>query len=81
MMETFKHRTWNHICWTFRSKTGTSEIYLNGEFQGSYKFDTDFIRAGILGSDEVFESAFVIGQEPDAPSPNGGYEAEQVFVC
>ena len=79
-MKTFKHRSWNHICWTFQSKTGKSEIYLNGELQGSFKFETDFIKAGILGSNEVFESAFIVGQEPDAPSPRGGFEAEQVFV-
>lgn len=80
MMKTFKHRSWNHICWTFQSRNGKSKMYLNGELQGSFQFETDFVKAGILGSDEVYESAFVIGQEPDAPSPNGGYEAEQVFV-
>ena len=80
MMKTFKHRSWNHICWTFQSKTGMNKMYLNGELQGSFTKESDFIKEGILGSDEVFESSFIIGQEPDPPSPKGGFEAEQVFV-
>ena len=80
MMKTFKHRSWNQICWTFQSKTGTNKFYLNGVFQGSYVIDSEFIRRGVLGSDEVFTSSFIIGQEPDPPSPRGGFEAEQVFV-
>ena len=79
-MKTFKHRSWNHICWTFQSLTGMNRIYLNGQLQGSFVINSEFTRKGILGSDEVFQSAFIIGQEPDPPSPNGGYEAEQVFV-
>ena len=79
-MKDFKHRSWNQICWTFRSKDGRSHIYLNGKLQGSFVIDSDFNRKGIAGSDEVFKSAFIIGQEPDPPDPSGGFEAEQVFV-
>ena len=80
LMKTFKHRSWNHICWTFESKTGLNKIYLNGELQGSFEIKSDFIRNGILGSDETLDSAFILGQEPDAPSPRGGFDTEQVFV-
>ena len=55
-------------------------MYLNGVLQGSYIIDSDFVGEGIPGSDEVFSSAFIIGQEPDPPSPRGGFETEQVFV-
>ena len=79
-MKTFKHRSWNHICWTFESETKTNKFYLNGEFQGSFIIDSEFIENGVLGTDEVFDSAFIIGQEPDPPSPRGGFEKEQVFV-
>ena len=79
-MKTFKHRSWNHICWTFQSESGMNQFYLNGEFQGSFIIDSDFVREGVLGSDEVFDSAFIIGQEPDPPSLKGGFEKEQVFV-
>ena len=79
-MKKFRHRSWNHICWVFESRTGTSRFFLNGEYQGSYQIETDVVKAGVPGSDEVFKSAFIIGQEPDAPSPNGGFEEEQVFV-
>ena len=80
LLKKFKHRSWNHICWAFQSKTGLSKIYLNGELGGSFVIESDFIREGILGSDEVLESAFIIGQDPDPPSPRGGFESEQVFV-
>ena len=79
-MKNFKHRSWNHICWAFESETGVSEIYLNGKFEGSFVIDSDFVRGGILGSDEVLESAFIIGQEPDPPNLKGGFESEQAFV-
>ena len=79
-MKTFKHHAWNQICWTFQSQTGMNKIDLNWKLQGSYIIDSDFVREGILGSDEVFSSAFIIGQEPDPPSPRGGFEKEQVFV-
>ena len=79
-MKTFKHRSWNHICWTFESGSGLNKMYLNGELQGSFTIKSDFTKMGILGSDEVLDFALIIGQEPDAPSPRGGFEAEQVFV-
>ena len=79
-MKTFKHRSWNQIYWTFQSETGMNKMYLNGVLQGSYIIDSDFVREGIPGSDEVFSSAFILGQEPDPPSPRGGFEKEQVFV-
>ena len=59
---------------------GTNKIYLNGELQGTFKINSDFVERGIVGSDDVFKSAFIIGQEPDPPSPSGGFEAEQVFI-
>ena len=79
-MKEFKHRSWNHLCWTFQSLSGMNKIYLNGNLQGSFTIDSEFIKKGILGSKETLEWAFVIGQEPDAPSPRGGFEEEQVFV-
>ena len=79
-MKKFNHRSWNHICWVFESQTGNSRFYLNGEYQGSFQSDGDIVRGGIPGSHELYDSAFIIGQEPDPPSPNGGYQQEQNFV-
>ena len=79
-MKNFKHRSWNHICWTFHSNTGTSKMFLNGELQGSFMIDSEFMKKGIPGPEETFEQAFIIGQEPDAPSVRGGFDKEQVFV-
>ena len=55
-------------------------MFLNGELHGSFTIKSDFISKGIIGSDEAFDYAFVIGQEPDAPSPRGAFDTEQVFV-
>ena len=80
LIKQFKHRAWNHICWTFQSKSGLSRIYLNGKFVASFTITTEFVRSGILGSEEVCDSAFIIGQDTDPPSVRGGFEKDQVFV-
>ena len=49
-------------------------MYLNGELQGSFIIDSGFVKKGLLGTGEVFDSAFIIGQEPDPPSPRGGFD-------
>ena len=28
----FRHRTWNHFCWSYSSQTGSSKVYYNGKF-------------------------------------------------
>ena len=63
--------------------------------KGSYQLQSEFVRRGVPGTAQVInrilskflallgqvvDSAFVLGQEPDAPSPRGGYEASQAFV-
>ena len=79
-MRKYKHRAWNHICWSVESKTGINKMYLNGHKQGSFTINSPSVKDGTPGTDEVYDSAFIIGQDPDPPSPNGGYEKEQVFV-
>ena len=70
----FKHRTWNHFCWSYASLTGESRIYSNGVLQGGETIATSI---EIPGSDEVSGSAFIIGQEPD--SFRGGFDWNQAF--
>ena len=79
-MKSFKHRSWNHICWNFQSKTGLNRIFLNGELEGTFVSDSEFVKNGIVGSETVLEYAFIVGQEPDPPSTKGGFESEQAFV-
>ena len=70
----FKHRAWNHICWSYTSLSGKSRIYANGVLQGEENIDTNI---QIPGSDEVSGSSFIIGQEPD--SFRGGFDRYQAF--
>ena len=70
----FKHRTWNHFCWSYDSSSAENRIYLNGKFYGSLHFES---KREALGSHEVFGSSFSVGQEPDAF--RGKYDREQAF--
>ena len=80
LKKTFQHRSWNHLCWSFTGRTGINKTYLNGELQGSFTIDSDYVRKGVLGTDEVDETLFIVGQEPDGPSLRNGFDIEQVFV-
>ena len=70
----FKHRSWNHLCWSYDSISGENRIFVNGKFQGKTFFDS---KIEALGSNEVYGSSFSIGQEPDAF--RGEYDAGQAF--
>ena len=70
----FKHRTWNHLCWSYNSISGENKIYANGILLGKKTLD---LRREVSGSNEVFGSSFFMGQEPDAF--RGGFDAYQAF--
>ena len=70
----FKHRTWNHFCWSYDSLSGENKIYANGVLHQKITLD---LHREIKGSYEVFGSSFLIGQEPDAF--RGGFDARQAF--
>ena len=76
-MNHYRHRQWNHICWTYSSLTSVSRFYVNGnlEFEmTTQKYDT------ILNSpSHEIRSVFIIGQEPDKIDPDFGFEKGQVF--
>ena len=74
VMKPFPHRAWNFLCWSYESRTGENKLYLNGKIQGSVKFDYG---REIKGSNEVHDSSFSIGQEPDAF--RGKYDVRQAF--
>ena len=59
----FKHRAWNHFCWSYDSSSGENRIYLNGKFYGTVQLEN---KIEVLGSREVYGSSFSVGQEPDA---------------
>ena len=65
----YRHRTWNHFCWTYDSKDGKNRIYFNGELVTEATLYSNYTKRGIRGTDEVFDSYFIYGQEPDFIGP------------
>ena len=71
----FRHREWNHICFTYSSINKIARFYYNGE---PVITETSSEFPEILeSSDIVFDSSFTIAQEPD--TLNGGYNPGQLF--
>ena len=75
----FFARKWNHFCvtWAMTDNLITVEIFLNGYTIGNKTFTSDIITNGIAGSEDVFDSYFIIGQEPDSIGPP--YEETDLF--
>ena len=70
----YKHREWNHFCFTYSTTEKYGKLYANGKLLKAV-WQGDFNR--IPSGDEVLRSSFVIGQEPDRF--NGGYDSAQLF--
>ena len=75
----YNHREWNHFCWTYSNKSGINDLFHNGEKIASIDLSKNSETYGmsIPGSQEVYDSSFIIGQEPD--SLRGGYSESQGF--
>ena len=73
-LESFRHRTWNHVCWYHSSLTGDNKLYYNGKLAASKKIQGLPI---IQGSATAYNHSFVIGQEPDMI--RGGFAEDQAF--
>ena len=74
----FKHRTWNHFCWSYSSKTGKNIFYHNGYNVGTKTMPS--LNGGFptMKGDIGYESsAFIIGQEQDWIRSK--YESSQVY--
>ena len=70
----YKHRSWNHICWSYSSTTGTSRFYYNGKHIGNRSGNTG---RQIPVVDDSKIASFIIGQEPDVF--NGEFSVTQLF--
>ena len=70
----YHHRKWNHFCWGYSSLDHHNTLYYNGKILGRIKHGK---LTHIEGHLNVFDSAFIIGQEPD--TMRGGYDLNQVF--
>ena len=73
-LDRYRHRTWNHICWYFSSKTGINRLYYNGRYVGSRTVLNLPLVEGSLGA---YDHHFIIGQEPD--KIRGAFEEDQAF--
>ena len=64
----FRHRTWNHFCWAYSSITGHNSFFYNGILVSNERMRTkERINYPVIsGTEHVYKSLFVIGQEPDS---------------
>ena len=70
----YRHRTWNHICWSYSTKTKTNKFYYNGKLIGK----TDMVQEiSIPRADDIKRTSFILGQEPDVF--NGEFSVTQLF--
>ena len=70
----FRHRQWNHICFTYSFAENFGFLYYNGEKVKQHSEGNFTI---IKSGDSVKRSSFEIGQEPDIFE--GGYDSAQLF--
>ena len=74
----FNHRAWNHFCWTFSSITGEYKVFYNGYLSGHLKNQINDSRSLLKNSNEMYDAAFIFGQEPD--KMRGNFHYEQAFI-
>ena len=70
----FRHRKWNHICFTYTSVEKVGKLYYNGK---KVREDSEGNFTNIESGESVLRSSFEIAQEPDIFE--GGYDPAQLF--
>ena len=73
-IENYRHRTWNHICWSYSSLNKENKFYYNGNFVGSRSMKAS---SPIPIADEFKITSFILGQDPDIY--NGEFSATQLL--
>ena len=74
VIESYRHRSWNHICWSYSSITGINKFYYNGLVVGNISMDSARV---LKSTDDSTIASFIIGQEPDIF--NGEFDPGQLF--
>ena len=77
-LESFHHRTWNHLCWSFSLITGDSTFYHNGDLVETKQANTEGIDFAMKSSSKMHKASFIFGQEPD--SIRGGFDQHQAYL-
>ena len=66
-LKPFKHRAWNHVCWSYSSKLQCHTLYYNGVKvdEECMKEEVNITKKEIPGSKSVRIHSVIIGQEQD----------------
>ena len=74
-INSFKHRSWNHFCWTYSSLSGRNTLYHDGILVADKLLPSNVPHPILPGSEDVQKYLFVIGQDPD--TLEGDYSEDQ----
>ena len=72
-INSYRHRRWNHYCWSYSSNDASSKLFYNGMRVGEVNLRKEF--PGLIppvpkGTKEGNYSAFIIGQDQDGVREN-----------
>ena len=73
-IESYRHRSWSHVCWSYSSITGRNRFYYNGLVIGNISINSPPV---LNGADDSTIASFILGQEPDIF--NGDFDPGQLF--
>ena len=71
----FPQRSWNHICWLFDN--GMNQVYINTHLFDIIQNPEQKGRFAFQSSNNVYSSAFIIGQEQDMIG--GAFSEKQIY--
>ena len=77
-LRNFLHRTWVFLCFSASSITRDTNFYYNGKHMGIEKEMVEQNKNIFNGSQEMYDYAFIFGQEPD--QLRGSFEKDQSFL-
>ena len=61
--DSYHHRTWFHVCWSWSTISGISKFYLNGNVLVKEKVYVTKKAWALYGSDKKLNTSLIIGQE------------------
>lgn len=76
----YRHRNWNHVCWSYSSVSSANKLYFNGDLVGHlsmYLENRSMITTPVHDSINSYKSAFIVGQDQDIIK--GGYNSAESY--
>ena len=77
----YRHRTWNHICWSYSGVSSINLLFFNGDLVGEFETrlpDRSMVKLPVHDSRKSVASAFIIGQDQDIIS--GAFDSAESFI-